>query len=52
VKGVKKRLKEKTFAANVSREDIADACERAGIAIDELIGFIIRHQGETMNYEL
>jgi predicted hydrolase (HD superfamily) len=29
VKGVKKRLKEKSFAANVSREDISDACERA-----------------------
>lgn len=44
VKGVKKRLKEKSFAANVSREDINDACERAGIAPDELITFIIAHQ--------
>lgn len=44
LKGVKKRLKEKSFAANVSREDIADACERAAIDMDELIGFIIRHQ--------
>ena len=41
VKGVKKRLKEKSFAANVSREDIADACTRAGIALDDLISFII-----------
>ena len=41
VKGVKKRLKEKSFAANVSREDINDACNRAGIALDELIAFII-----------
>ncbi len=41
VKGVKKRLKEKSFAANVSREDINDACNRAGIALDELISFII-----------
>lgn len=41
VKGVKKRLKEKSFAANVSREDINDACSRAGIALDELIAFII-----------
>ena len=40
-KGVKKRLKEKSFAANVSRDDIADACSRAGIALDDLIGFII-----------
>ncbi|MES2329537.1 MAG: HD domain-containing protein [Bacteroidota bacterium] len=44
VKGVKKRLKEKSFAANVSREDINDACERAGIALDDLIAFIIPRQ--------
>ncbi len=44
VKGVKKRLKEKSFAANVSREDIADACTRAGIEQDELIAFIIPRQ--------
>jgi len=44
VKGVKKRLKEKIFAANVSREDIADAAERAGIALEDLIDFIIHHQ--------
>ncbi len=41
LKGVKKRLKEKSFAANVSREDIDDACKRAGIAPDDLIQFII-----------
>ncbi len=41
VKGVKKRLKEKTFAANVSRDDINDACSRAGIGVDELIAFIL-----------
>ena len=44
LKGVKKRLKEKSFAANVSREDIADACQRAAITMDELIAFIISHQ--------
>jgi len=44
VKGVKKRLKEKSFAANVSREDINDACNRANINIDELISFIIARQ--------
>jgi len=44
VKGVKKRLKEKSFAANVSRDDINDACNRAGIALDDLIGFIIPRQ--------
>jgi len=41
IKGVKKRLKEKSFAANVSREDIQDACTNAGIALDDLIAFII-----------
>lgn len=41
VKGVKKRLKEKSFAANVSRDDINDACSRAGILLDDLIAFII-----------
>ncbi len=44
LKGVKKRLKEKSFAANVSREDIYDACERAKIFLDDLILFIIPKQ--------
>jgi predicted hydrolase (HD superfamily) len=44
VKGVKKRLKDKSFAAQVSREDIKDASERAGISVDELIKFVIDHQ--------
>lgn len=47
VKGVKKRLKDKSFAAQVSREDISDACERANISIDELITFVINHQIDT-----
>lgn len=47
LKGVKKRLKEKSFAANVSRDDINDACKRAEISIEELIEFIIRHQKEV-----
>ncbi len=42
--GVKKRLKEKSFAANVSRADIDDACKRAGILLDDLINFIIPRQ--------
>jgi predicted hydrolase (HD superfamily) len=45
LKGVKKRLKEKSFAANVSREEIDDACRRAGIPLDVLINFIISMQG-------
>jgi predicted hydrolase (HD superfamily) len=44
VKGVKKRLKDKTFAANVSRDDIADGANRAGISIDDVIGFAVAHQ--------
>jgi predicted hydrolase (HD superfamily) len=47
VKGVKKRLKEKSFAANVSREDINDACNRANISLDDLIAFIIAHQSNV-----
>lgn len=45
VKGVKKRLKDKTFAAGVSREDIRDACDRAGISPDDLISFVMEKQG-------
>jgi predicted hydrolase (HD superfamily) len=48
LKGVKKRLKEKYFAANVSREEIQDACNRAEISIDDLIDFIIRRQGDAV----
>ena len=44
VSGVKKRLKDKTFAAQVSREDIADASERAGIPVEDLISFVIGNQ--------
>jgi predicted hydrolase (HD superfamily) len=49
LKGVKKRLKEKTFASNVSRDDIQDACNRAGIELDLLITFILKHQA---NFQL
>ena len=45
LKGVKKRVKEKSFEANVSREEINDAAQRAGIELDELIQFIIERQG-------
>jgi predicted hydrolase (HD superfamily) len=44
VKGVKKRLKEKTFAAGVNRDDIQDAITKATISLDDLIRFIIDHQ--------
>ncbi|WP_373523244.1 hydrolase [Aquiflexum sp.] len=44
IKGVKKRLKDKSFAAQVSREDISDASEKAGISMDDLIRFVIDNQ--------
>ncbi len=49
LKGVKKRLKDKAFAANVSRDEIDDACQRAGLTLDELIQFIISKQGEVVD---
>jgi len=47
IKGVKKRIRDKAFAANVSRDDIEDAVTRAGLTIDPLIDFIINRQGEV-----
>ena len=47
VKGVKKRLKEKSFAANVSREDINDAFSRVEHQPDEIMQFIIEHQSDV-----
>ena len=44
VKSIKKRLKEKAFAAQVSREDIANAVSRIDVTLEERIEFIIRHQ--------
>lgn len=52
VKGVKKRLKEKTFASNVSRDDIADACNRAAIQLDDLVAFIIATQTSVTNIQI
>jgi predicted hydrolase (HD superfamily) len=46
-KSVKKKLKDKSFAAQVNREDIADALERLGISIDELLGFMIPLQAQV-----
>jgi predicted hydrolase (HD superfamily) len=45
VKGVKKRLKDKAFAAGVSRDDLNDAASRCGIPLEELIEFAVEHQG-------
>ncbi len=44
VKSVLKRLKTPSFAAQVNREDIADAVARIDTSLEELIQFIIDHQ--------
>ena len=49
LKGVKKRLKDKTFAAGVSRDDINDAANRCGITPDDLIEFVIENQSRFQN---
>ena len=45
LKGVKKRFKEKGFAASVNREEIMDAMNRAGVDLEEIMQFIIERQG-------
>jgi len=47
LKGIKKRFKEKGFAANVSREEIVDAMTRAGVDLEEIMQFIIERQGQV-----
>lgn len=41
VSSVKKKMKDKSFAANVSREDIIKGCEELGVPMDEHIAFVI-----------
>lgn len=43
-KSVQKKLKTPAFAAQVSREDVADGVSRIDATLEELIGFIIEHQ--------
>jgi len=40
-KSVKKKLKDKAFARNVSREDITDGMEQLGVEPDEHISYVI-----------
>lgn len=47
VKGILKKLKTPSFAAQVSREDISDALSRVGIPLEEIIQFIIDHQKDV-----
>lgn len=44
LKGVKKRLKEKSFAANVNRNEIMDALSRAEVDLESIVPFIIERQ--------
>lgn len=44
---VKKKLKEKSFAAQVDRQDIADGLEAAGLTFEDLCAFVIRVQREV-----
>ena len=48
LKGVKKRFKEKSFAASVNREEILDAINRTGLELDAVIQFIVERQGEVV----
>jgi predicted hydrolase (HD superfamily) len=45
LKGIKKRFKEARFAANVNRDEIIDAMNRAGVELDDVMQFIIERQG-------
>jgi predicted hydrolase (HD superfamily) len=47
VKSIMKKLKTPSFAAQVSREDIADALSRVNISQETLIQFIIDHQKDV-----
>ncbi|HEY4063239.1 MAG TPA: hydrolase [Puia sp.] len=44
VKGILKKLKTLSFAAQVSRDDINDAISRIDIPLEEVIQFVIDHQ--------
>jgi predicted hydrolase (HD superfamily) len=47
VKGIMKKLKTASFAAQVSRDDINDALSRINTPLEEIIQFIIDHQKEV-----
>lgn len=47
LKGLQKRFREKGFAANVNREEIMDAMQRAHVEPDYIMQFIIDRQGRV-----
>ena len=42
VESVRKRMKSKTFAAGVHREDVVDGARELGVDLDEHIGFVLQ----------
>lgn len=48
VKGIKKKMKDKAFAANVNRDNIKE-CEMAGIPLDEFLTIAINAMSELAN---
>ena len=44
---IERTVKEKSFAANVNRDEINDAMQRANVSLDEIILFIIAGQGQV-----
>jgi predicted hydrolase (HD superfamily) len=45
VKGLKKRFKDKAFAAAVNRDEIMEAMQMAGVELEAIMQFIIEKQG-------
>jgi len=45
LKGIKKRFKEKAFAAAVNRDEIMEAMQIAGVELETIMQFIIEKQG-------
>ncbi len=45
LKGIKKRFKEKNFAANVNREEIIEAMQIAEVEPEQVMQFILERQG-------
>jgi len=49
VQSVRKKLKNKSFAANVNREEVYQAAEEFGAPLDDHIAFLIAALGENAN---
>jgi predicted hydrolase (HD superfamily) len=48
VKGILKKLKTPSFAAQVNRDDITDAIARINTPLEEIVQFIIDHQKDVL----